>query len=365
MQIQRSQNLKLHFYGHPKIDPHIQTQLFELLTRHSSRWEELSLGLISEMVPLLAPLRHRVSSLKNLWIQWNQSEAPAVESIDCFQTASSLVDVGILNEYNFVPIALPVHQLHQLTRYQLDSPWDSHKGILKFAPNLIEAHITISFDDTFWAHSSDETIDLLYLRRLFISDSKILSYLNIPALEEIAFAVEGRQTTFVIAELIQSLLDRSACPLRRLCLKLYPDATAICKILQMFSSITELVILINNPTAREEVNDLVTALTVTEWSLERSTVLAPHLSLLCFGCSGEDNCIDYAAYLEMLKSRWKADICALETAALLTFLAPEPDHATLNGLDVLRQEGLNVLLRDGVEARAEMDSWTCGTAWNY
>ncbi|KAJ7780028.1 aryl-alcohol dehydrogenase [Mycena maculata] len=44
--------------------------------------------------------------------------------------------------------------MHQLTRYHLDVPWDTHAGILKLgAPTLVEVCIDIRFDTTPWPES--------------------------------------------------------------------------------------------------------------------------------------------------------------------------------------------------------------------
>jgi hypothetical protein len=95
------------------------------------------------MVPILVALRDQIPSLQRLWIQWNSAEDQiGVRSIDCFQTASSLVDFGALNEFGFVPILLPVYYL---TRYAIDCPLDEHIHILKQTPNLVEARIDIEF----------------------------------------------------------------------------------------------------------------------------------------------------------------------------------------------------------------------------
>jgi hypothetical protein len=41
-QIQRAQKLSIHFFGCHEIDSGPQSQMFELLSRHASRWVELS-----------------------------------------------------------------------------------------------------------------------------------------------------------------------------------------------------------------------------------------------------------------------------------------------------------------------------------
>ncbi|KAJ7831366.1 hypothetical protein B0H13DRAFT_1654696, partial [Mycena leptocephala] len=73
-QLQRSQKLKIHFYGSDQVDSGPQVHMFRPLSQQSSRWEELSIGLTPEIAPLINSLRDRVPLLKRLWIQWNSPE---------------------------------------------------------------------------------------------------------------------------------------------------------------------------------------------------------------------------------------------------------------------------------------------------
>ncbi|KAF7345517.1 F-box domain-containing protein [Mycena venus] len=149
-QLQCAHTLKIHFDGRENGDSRTQIQMFQLLSQHCSKWEELSLFLTSEIAPLLTALRGRLSSLRRLWIQWDPDDHHAsdirttVESLDCFLTASSLVDVGV---NDICRLASTVFPIQQLTRYELFGPWEQHKYVLKLAPNLIEARIQIEFDE--------------------------------------------------------------------------------------------------------------------------------------------------------------------------------------------------------------------------
>ncbi|KAF7356298.1 F-box domain-containing protein [Mycena venus] len=339
-QLKRSQKLSIHFYGANELDSSSQTRMFQLLAQHSSRWEELSIGLTSETWPLLSALRDRLPSLTRLWIQWTGPESQSgVNSIDCFQTASSLIDFGVFNQHRFIPIPLP---LSQLTRYQLDCSWEQHKRILKETRSLLEARIYIDFDEEDWP-DSDETIDVLHLQRLYVSDADsrlmgqdIQRFSHFSVLFSIAPRVPfGGSASFP------------------------PAAYPTVEILQNSPSITELVI-VNDDNAMAEINTLMAALTVS--NLPGSTAVAPHLSLMFFGCD-EENYIHYPAYVEMLQSRWKAENCALRTAALLVADGPRPDFATLRDLHTLRQEGLDLLLLNGGEARDAMEFWDYRTRW--
>jgi len=357
-QIQRAQKLKIHFYGSPQMDSRPQIHMFERLLQHSSRWEELSLGLTSQIVPLLTALRGRVSSLKRLWLQW-EFESESAMSIDCFQTASCLVDVGVFNQHRFVPILFPVHQL---TRYELTGPWRTHESILKAASNLVEARIDVSFHPEPWS-DPEQRIDLLRLRRLYVSASAILSALRAPALEELAVCLRSNEGLNPLT-ILHGFVHRSSCSLRRICLDIRgsPLAYTTTEMLESFSSITELIIMDYDVGA--EVNTLISALTTNG-----STVVAPQLRSLFFGCA-HGNYIDYAVYLEMLKSRWEVGNCALKHVALValdTDLGLARDSLTLSGLHALRREGLDLVLPEDVsnsEAFGILNGWLYGTTWN-
>ncbi|KAJ7113993.1 hypothetical protein C8R44DRAFT_796050 [Mycena epipterygia] len=356
-QLARAQTLKIHFYASAKSESFAQTEMFKFLAAHSSRWEELSISLTSDLVPLLATLRDRVPLLCRLWLQWDAPESQIeVESIDCFQSAPSLIDVGVYNEYRSIPILFPVQQL---TRYHADAPWDIHEGILKAAQNLVEARIDIRFDLTPWPESC-ETTELLSLRRLYVSEPALLDHIRAPHLEEIAFWMGKDEGPEILAKL-ESVLLRSSCHIRRLCLKGIPNNDITAEILKKFPSIIELGIIINDSEYTTEANNLMSHLTVSD--LAGSTPVAPQLHCLFFGCDN-DSYIDYTLYLEMVKSRWKSKGCALEAAALLTDSGPGPDPATLSALDALHQDGLELFTLEGAEASEIMGGWIYTSLWN-
>ncbi|KAJ6580862.1 hypothetical protein B0H19DRAFT_486541 [Mycena capillaripes] len=358
--IQRSPKLKIHFYACPDKDFRHQIRMFELLSQHTSRWEEFSLGLTPAIVPLLPALRDRLTSLKRLWIQWNGSpEGLPTESIDCFQTARSLIDAGFTSQYQFLPISLP---LHQLVRYQLDGPWGIHKDLLRLAPNLVEARVIIDFEEEpqHWLNSRDTIIDCLHLQRLFVSEPELLDHFRAPLLDHLALSVEAKSD---LPQHLEAFLGRSGCPLRKLCLDGCPDALATTTILQKLPCITELSIIIYEIEASQQINNLMSTLTVSKTA--GSTVVAPQLRSLCFGCQ-ETGYIDYGAYLEMLKSRWNLmEVRALTAAALVwDYNIVGPDLATLRGLHALRRDGLDLLMIEDEGAVNELDAWACSTSWN-
>ncbi|KAF8211019.1 hypothetical protein K438DRAFT_1808639 [Mycena galopus ATCC 62051] len=333
--IQRAHNMKIYFYADTQSPKTIQ--LFRLLLQHSPRWEELSLGMTDTIVPLLTAHRGHFSSLKRLWIRssFEISDAP---SLDCFQSAP-LVDVGLVNGFSFLSITLPP----QITRLHLQGhSWERHLGILKLVPNLVQAHL--DFRSLFPAQK-DKIIELPCLRRLYVSRPQTLHYLRAPALEELAIWPERGDTDLV--SLLYSFVGCSACPLRRLCLAGSPEPETMTIILEKLSSITELFI-VAPPWAADA---LVTTLTASK--LAGGTMVAPQLRALFIG-SLDNGQINDQAYLKMLRARWegKAEGSALESAGLVcreTYLA-----ATLDGLNVLREEGLDLFVLDGEEAASEI-----------
>ncbi|KAJ7654600.1 hypothetical protein DFH06DRAFT_1047337 [Mycena polygramma] len=350
-QIQRSQKLKIHFYGSVAMDAGPQIAMLELLAQHSARWEELSLGITAKLIPFLPTLRGRLPSLRRIWIQWNETEFP-VDSIDCFHTAPSLVDVGIYNRTRFIPIGLPAHQL---TRYELDCSWPQHMAILKLAPRLVEARIDIDFDDEPWPERN-ANIYLPSLRRLHVSDAEVFDYFKVPALEELSVWV-GTDTSDLTH--LASLLDRSECALRYLCLTGVPDAHRTTQMLGRLSHLTELAIIVTQSESIPPVNALILALTLDG----RSTVVAPQLRSLLFGCGEVENYLDFPLFLWLLKSRWNAEGCALQTAVLGSKV-DGPDTATLQGLYAMRSLGFDFLAIEGEDALAQVKLWTFQTSWN-
>ncbi|KAJ7483458.1 hypothetical protein FB451DRAFT_1555422 [Mycena latifolia] len=362
-QIARARTLKIHFYGCEEADSRPQLTIFRCLAKHSSLWGELSISLTSDLVPVLVTCRHRIPSLRRLWILWEQSESQrAVESMDAFHSAPSLVNAGICNEYRFIPISLPGHQL---TRYDVDAPWKAHEEILKIAQNLVEARIMINFDTEPWPEQVD-IIGLLHLRRLYVSLPETLRYLRTPALQEVAFRIYEDGSDPDLFSDIESFVVRSACNLRRVCFKGVPDTPTISDILHKAPSITELAILAYSRPGRvlntqfQAANTLLSHLTTLNST--GGLTVAPQLCAIEFGCAGETS-IDYALYLKMLEARWRAQNCAFQTATLLTESGLGPDPVTLDGLYSLREDGLDLLLLHGDKGAEVMGYWTYNSNW--
>ncbi|KAF7345506.1 hypothetical protein MVEN_01569100 [Mycena venus] len=242
--------------------------------------------------------------------------------------------------FAFIPFALPTHHL---ARYHLDGPWEEHKRILELARNLVEADITVDFDEEPWPNVY-EIIDLPCLQHLYTSDASVLDYLRSPSLRGLALRVSRGRSADDILGSLDTFLYRSACLLRRFSLRGFPDGTTTPKILQKLPSITGLGIVIDDCDACEGINLLMSTLTVSQ--VPGRTVAAPQLRDLFFACEDESR-IDYTVYLEMLKSRWRAADCALDTATLAIEEGPGPDSATLDGLHALRQQGLGLSFAKG------------------
>ncbi|KAJ7691922.1 hypothetical protein B0H17DRAFT_550785 [Mycena rosella] len=228
-QIARARNLEIHFYGCQDSDSRPQITFFQTLVERSSIWKELKIGLTSDLVPHLTTLRNRIPLLRSLWIEWDDPESQtAADLIDAFHTAPSLLDASIWNQHRFISIPLP---FHQLTQYDFDGSWATHESILKTAPNLVEARITIAFDEQPWPEQ-DDIIALLYLRRLYVSDSDVLVYLRTPILQEIVFF--SREDDPDPLPHLEPFIIRSRCNLARICFRGSPEAQEVIAILEKF-----------------------------------------------------------------------------------------------------------------------------------
>ncbi|KAJ7113944.1 hypothetical protein C8R44DRAFT_984536 [Mycena epipterygia] len=352
-QIQRGRTLKIHFFGEQVMESRPQIEMWQFLVENSSRWEELFLQLTSDLFPLLSGLRHRLPSLRRLCIQWYGSPSQeAVESTDCFQMAPRLVDTSIHNADRHIPFLLPAHQL---TRYHLNGPWEMHRDMLKLTQNLVEARITIDFEDKPWSDPR-QAIDLSRLQRLYVSHMEILNHLRVPALTTMAMYLMHSEDSIHL----QSFLARSGCTLRRLCLVGAPTAHIVTHVLPQHPSITELAFRLGGQYSEHTTRDaLISNLTISD---PTGSTLSQQLSKIYFGCYGGAY-IDYTLYLKMLQSWWKADNCALKHATLLRDSGPGPDPATVRGLDVLCQGGLDLFLGEGEEASDVMDAWILCPSW--
>ncbi|KAJ6504507.1 hypothetical protein DFH09DRAFT_1439990 [Mycena vulgaris] len=345
--IERAQTLEIHFYGGLKGIPPRQIEIFRALAEHSPKWVEFHAQLNTDILPLLASIRHRVPALRRLWMQWAEPAASqaGVLSIDCFQMAPSLLDVTVLNP------SLSVHlPAHQLTRYNTLASWEVHCQILKLGKSLVQARIVLSDGEP---SGSDEMVESSMLRRLSISHPSILCHLTAPAVEDITFYLRTHEGPEALLSHLDPFVVRSDCTLRRLCLQGTPAAHTPAGILHKYPSISELVIITDHVqndwnVTYEAGNAIISQLTIPNPT--GGATVAPQLSKIYFGCALESY-IDYRLYLQMLRSRWKTEGGALKSAALFTETGPKPDPETLNGLDMLCRNGLDLVLLEGRAAR--------------
>lgn len=135
-----------------------------------------------------------------------------------------------------------------------------------------------------------------------------------------------------------------------------PTSRAAADILKKYTSVTELAILFqDSDDTTGRTTDLISHRTVHNATGNAPSY--PQLSQIDLGCLDE-NRIDYPLYVGMLQSRWKAGGCALRGAALLSDSGPGPDAATLRAPDVLRREGMDICIQQGIQAEKVMNSWT-------
>ncbi|KAJ7648300.1 hypothetical protein DFH06DRAFT_574683 [Mycena polygramma] len=358
-QISRASKLKIHFYAHPSCDPGPQVELFTFLAQHSSRWEELSLGSAVYLVPVLASVRDCLPSLRRAYIHGvlQDNQAGSSQSCDYFRQAPCLVDISILNHHRFITFDLPIHNL---THYRFICPWPMHQGVLTMAKNLVEAHIRLDHDDGPWQESG-EIIELALLRRLYVSHPKILDYLRTPHLEDFSVTFLDEEV-WHLPTCLTSLVSRSLCPLRLLCLAgEHANCTPI-EILDRIPSLTDLQIIIDGHDTADSVNSLLLSLTP---NAAGGHTVAPRLRAISFaGDCRQFGQSGTTLYCNMIESRWKAKGGTLESSALLLMDVQPVAPIDTQGLDVLRQEGFKFTLVTGLDASHTAAGWNHFPLWN-
>ncbi|KAJ7230270.1 hypothetical protein GGX14DRAFT_410316 [Mycena pura] len=109
---------------------------------------------------------------------------------------------------------------------------------------------------------------------------------------------------------------------------------------------------VGSNTTATEVNTLMSTLTVSD--VAGCAPVGLHLRCMIFGSDGRPF-LDYALFLEMIRSRWRAVPRYIERAALVICEAPLPDPETLNALCALRREGLDLSVLEGDAADDAID----------
>ncbi|KAK7031834.1 ABC protein [Favolaschia claudopus] len=388
----RAQNLRIHFYGSEQYTPAPQRQLFMLLTSpaQSTRLEELSLSVTCRLLPLLVNLENEsFPKLRRLYLQWDAAHSrqrpTAQQLIRSFETAPTLADVGIFHEHYYVPVHLPVRQL---TRYSIDGPWDMHRHILRHARfGLVEARVDVRFGvvPPPGPREEEDVIELPALRRLYIKHSAVvLDYLRTPSLEEVALCCPKGEKFEAYATSLQALVARSRCPLRRLCITGNFNAEDTVKVLHAVPSVKELAVIVDSYSARTEAEHLLICLTPplhdedvsndgceigSSGTTTPTLVAAAHLTTISLGCDNGTR-VAFELFHSMLRARWDSDDCALHTAKLFVdsevgmSTKKHPHREVLLDLYALRDEGMELDMREGSEAGEAMGGWTFGSLWN-
>ncbi|KAF7347213.1 F-box domain-containing protein [Mycena venus] len=331
-QISRAQKLTVHFRGCETTDSRPQIEMFQCLAKHSSQWDELYLLLTSAIFSLLPSFQDRIPMLRRLQIEWDTEESQeAAESIDCFQTASSLVNISVRNRFRSIPVLAP---LLQLVHYDVDATWEMHSEFLKISQNLVVARICVDFDE------DDQWLD---------SEVVVL-----PCLRQ-ELAIDTDEEDHRILEYLEPAVARSSCPLHRLCFKDCPNADTVRQILERFPSVIDLAIITRTWIDSMVAEELIHILTVSWSEPFEVKIVAPQLRNISFGFP-HGSYVKDSIYIEMLKSCWNSNNCALQSSALLVAFGAT-NLGTDADIGVLREEGLDLLLLEGEDASRVMDTW--------
>lgn len=354
-QIQRSKALRIHLCGSLRRPAGPQTQMLQYLIEHSLRWEELSITITEKLLPLVSALRDRVPSLRRLDLQWaDEITEEMARSVDFVQTASSLVDATVYRRYYPVSFLPPAHKL---TRYCITAEWSTHREILSISPAVVEARVDI-FPEYPDCTVSSTIIELLQLRRLYVSHDVILGSLKMPLLEQLTLEFTADDdVTPVLADFLRNSSDS----LRRLGVRGQPSRGPFRDLLLSVPSLVELALMfyesVSPPTIPPDDPDDVIRL------LEKED-MCPRLSHIFIAFEGEAS-MDYPRYLRMLQSRWYRPDRTLQAATIVYQRQwQEPDREIRAELHSLRQAGLDFRssLRDE-DMQGTVDRWTCMPDW--
>ncbi|KAJ6462129.1 hypothetical protein C8R45DRAFT_1027374 [Mycena sanguinolenta] len=366
LQLKRARSLKIHFFGNEMDESRPQIALFRILAGHCARWEELDIRLTSGLVPILMSLDWDPIALRKARVWWDteDSQPSAFDSVDFLRRAISLVDVTVHCEYQFLPTPLPL--VHQLTRYDFDAPWTTHKELLRSLPNLEEVRICCDFDFSLDLSPPGKPIELLHLRRLYVNTSTSLDYLHAPSLEEIAIQLPGTSTySTTTRRSLEGFLARSSCS--PYCLRIHGllDTESMTAILQKFPSFTEISVTDDNDEDLDNEYEILSAF-VAMFTITKSTpspMMFPHITKIGFACQGD--AIVCPLLLNMLESRWNDEKCVLECTELVLRGYPiEPDPRSLARIERLREAGLRLSLLLGRDAHERVDRWRHMVEWS-
>ncbi|KAJ6484208.1 hypothetical protein C8R45DRAFT_1148600 [Mycena sanguinolenta] len=358
IRMERAQALGIHFFGSEDGDSATQIDLFNLLAECSDRWEELSVKLTSHLTPCMTTAAHDLTRLCRAVLHWDTDESQTQDAVDFFRTAFSLADITVCSQSRFVPTRLP--PLHQLTQYDLDGPWETHSQLLKSLPLLEEVRIRCFCDDDEDWPQPGEPIDVLNLRRLFVTDPNVMDYLRAPGLHEIGMIAVSPECM----EPLGPFLLRSASSPHRLGIQGAFHAISVAEILQQHRSITELVVTplgLAEHLRSEVFSAFLAPLTISQRTPPAQAL--PHVSHIAFGFQDAD-ITGGRQFVNMLESRWNAGDCALKTAELL-FLKSSPrlDPQSVARMEMLRMAGLQISVLSGRDATERITRWTHRTEW--
>ncbi|KAJ7609156.1 hypothetical protein FB45DRAFT_945576 [Roridomyces roridus] len=226
-----------------------------------------------------------------------------------------------------------------------------HQRFLKLATNLVEATILVQTSSAPWPAPLDESIDLLHLQRLNVSEIKVLDYIRAPALSEIGVGLAGEDPF----ECLDPFILRSSCTPSRLCITGCPDANTTAAILKKYPLITSLNLMFCSDD-NEAVDEHSTMLTVGVPPL-----VSPHLYEIRFGIVPPMR-VDYPLFLKMLQSRRREPYRALGVAEFLAYGDHDVDPVTLVGMDSLREGGLHLVVES--DQKTCIDRWVYSCPWN-
>ncbi|KAF7327426.1 ABC protein [Mycena kentingensis (nom. inval.)] len=307
------------------------------------------------LFPLLDDLRGRIPALRKLWIEWEDDVTPPDLTFPtCFREAPRLVDVGVRHASRYPEVLVP---FSQLTRYTLHQSTQAQIAMLRSAPHLVEARITIEPDlRGLFRHSGTSKIVLPALRRLYVSDIEILDIIHAPVLTDFGYEPNGAP---LASSDLARIIAATQPSLRRFCLYGEPTSTTAIQILQKFPSIEELRVIWNGalvPQRWKEADTLITVLLLSTYIDTGTPAIAPNLYMLSLGWESEP-ASDAEPFVPILRGRWKAGGSTIKRVELSTCSSTAIDPVVLNALKELQEERVDVAVFQDEEGMEITDTY--------
>ncbi|KAJ7461934.1 hypothetical protein FB451DRAFT_1496226 [Mycena latifolia] len=328
--IQRAGRLPLDitFLGEEGSSETAIVDLLGVLAKHSARWQRLILKCPTWVYPTLYRIRNTLPLLRELRLNISVPAVPddadlaaSLEaSADIFQVAPNLqaayIDVPIT-----MSVLLPTSQLQRFR-----GTWNSFSEALASCANLVECSLGYGFAGEVLAAA--QTIVLPALLSLSLSETDILDYLHVPALQILYWEPYDESIDSLLP-----FLERVSCKLQKLVISQTQRSFAE-DFEDLFSGVPALTHLGINSADPGSIDDLLSVLIKKD--------MLPKLASLAVALPPQNSAFDDDLFADVLQYRASSGYLRI-----VELWAAQPfSRQTLARIQPLGGQGLQVTLRD-------------------